>query len=94
MRLVAEEMGLSQTTVLELLYRRGEPVRRRAGLSKQDIHDAIRLYESGWLLKEIATKFGASQEDVRRKLTTGGVVMRSGHGDHGRGRGGRCPRLS
>lgn len=86
LRQVAAQTNLAKTTVLEMLHRQGEPVRRPAGLLPEHIHEAIRLYESGWLLKEVASRFDVSKDDVRRKLIASGVVMRSGHGNHGRGR--------
>lgn len=39
----------------------GVDVRRPKGLQPEDVREAARLYESGWLLREIAKKFGVSQ---------------------------------
>jgi predicted DNA-binding protein YlxM (UPF0122 family) len=77
---LAEQFGISRTAVKELLHREGVNVRRPQGLLTEDVPEAARLYESGWLLREIADKFSASQESVRRRLLKHGVVMRSGHG--------------
>jgi len=70
--------------VKDLLHARGAAVRRSPGLQDEDVDEAVQLYESGWLLREIAVKFDVSQETVRRRLVERGVSMRSGHGDHGR----------
>lgn len=80
---LAEQYSVSATAVKDLLHRAGVAVRRPSGLNLDDVSEATRLYESGWLLREIAQKFDVSQEDVRRRLLAWAVVMRSGHGDHG-----------
>ncbi len=80
---LAEHYGVSRTAVKDLLHTHGAAVRRPAGLSVDEIDEAADLYESGWLLREIGAKFEVDRETVRRKLLERGVVMRSGHGDHG-----------
>lgn len=67
----------------DLLHARGTAVRRPPGLPDEYVDEAVRLYESGWLLREIAVKFDVSQETVRRRVIERAVSMRSGHGDHG-----------
>jgi transcriptional regulator with XRE-family HTH domain len=79
---LAESYGISRTAVKDLLHRQGVAVRRPVGLGAGEIDEAVRLYRAGWLLREIAEKFGVSQETMRRKLLGRGVVMPSGHGDH------------
>jgi hypothetical protein len=72
--------------VKDLLHREGAAVRRPPGLSAADVDEAVRLYQSGWLLREIAVKFAVHQETVRRALLKQGVALRSGHGSHGASR--------
>jgi transposase len=52
--------------------------RRADGLDEMQVVQAVALYESGWLLREIATRFGVSRDTVRRRLAELGVVRRSG----------------
>ncbi len=81
---LAEQYGVSRTAVKDLLHAHRTAVRRPVGLLDEDVNEAARLYEVGWLLRKIAVKFNVSQENVRRQLLSRGVVMRSGHGDHRR----------
>lgn len=80
---LAEEYGISQIAVKDLLHSHGIALRRPVGLTQEDVDEAVCLYKAGWLLRKIAAKFNVSQEDVRRKLLARGVVMRSGHGHYG-----------
>jgi len=77
---LAQQYGVSATAVKDLLHCRDVVVRRRVGLQPLEVDEAVRFYESGWQLREIAQKFDASQENVRRRLLERGVTMRSGHG--------------
>ena len=54
---LAERYGISRTAVKDLLHAHGVTVRRPAELNARDVYKAARLYESGWLLREIAEKF-------------------------------------
>lgn len=81
---LAEQYGDSRTAVKDLLHHQNVVVRRPLGLGVEQVDEAVQLYQSGWLLREIAVKFNVSQETVRRRLVECGVSMRSGHGDHGR----------
>jgi uncharacterized protein (DUF433 family) len=83
-RQLAAAFGLGASSVKELLHRRGAKVRHKVGLTSTQVDTAVALYQDGWLLREIGKKFEVSRDAVRLALRERGVVLRSGHGNHGR----------
>ncbi|WP_322613876.1 helix-turn-helix domain-containing protein [Dermacoccus abyssi] len=67
--------GIHRRTVVIHLKRQGVPL-RRDGLPARHIKAAVRLYEEGWSLARIATKFGTTARTVRTRLLEEGVEMR------------------
>lgn len=84
---LAQRYRVSESGVKQLLHARGARVRTPRSMSPAQIDQAVGLYEQGQFLREIGEELGFSQETVRRALLRRGLSMRSGHGNHGGGRG-------
>lgn len=68
-----------QTNVRVILRRHGVEMRRR-GLSPDQVHDAIRLYEAGWSLARIGEHLNVDPITVLNRLRERGIPTRDTHG--------------
>ncbi|WP_301182411.1 sigma factor-like helix-turn-helix DNA-binding protein [Nocardia farcinica] len=77
---LATKYGISRDTVGKHLHRMGVAM-RRAGLTEEQVEEAVRLYiEQRWSLERIAGQFGVDHGTVWRRLRERGVRMRDVHG--------------
>ena len=72
---LSASFGIHRRTVVLHLHRQGVPL-RRDGLATKHIKSAARLYDQGWSLAQIATKYGTTANTVRAVLLAHGVEMR------------------
>jgi len=72
---LSESFGIHRRTVVVHLHRQGVPL-RRDGLAAKHTTSAGRLYNQGWSLAQIATKYGTTANTVRAVLLAHGVEMR------------------
>lgn len=72
---LSKTFGIHRRTVVIHLKRQGVPL-RRDGLPAKHIKTAVRLYEEGWSLARIGTKFGTTTNTVRAVLLAQSVEMR------------------
>ena len=82
---LAAAFRISKGSVIRLL-READIAIRKQGLSRGQVGEAIRLYESGQSLAKIGTQFGVDPTTVHRQLLKRGVRMRGTRGTHGRER--------
>ncbi|WP_433193984.1 hypothetical protein ACQP1G_35155 [Nocardia sp. CA-107356] len=76
---LATKYGISRDTVGKHLHRMGVEM-RRAGLSEEQIDEAVRLYDEGWSAQRIGDKLDVYPQTVRRRLLGRGERMRDTHG--------------
>lgn len=67
--------GIHRRTVVVHLHRQGVPLRRN-GLAAKHVKTVARLYDEGWSLAQIATRYGTTANTVRSVLLARGVEMR------------------
>jgi len=72
---LSERFGIHRRTVVLHLHRQGVPLRRQ-GLTPEHTEDAVRLYQAGSSLAQIAAHFGTTAMTVRRAISARGVRMR------------------
>jgi DNA-binding IclR family transcriptional regulator len=77
---LAEQFGLSKSSVLTVLHEHGLARRRRRGMTQRQQAKAIVLYELGWSIARIATGLGLDDSTVHRRLRAAGVQMRDQQG--------------
>lgn len=53
---------------------------RRAGLSPEQIDEAVRLYQIGLSLDRVGKRVGASSRTISARLQENGVRIRDSHG--------------
>ncbi|MFB9728697.1 helix-turn-helix domain containing protein [Haloechinothrix salitolerans] len=75
---LAERYGIHRATVGQHLAARDIDT-QPPGLHPDDVPTTVELYQAGWSLARIATKFHTSDMTVRARLLEAGVVMRSPH---------------
>jgi lambda repressor-like predicted transcriptional regulator len=75
---LAQRYGVHRTTVDSLLRRFDVELRQR-GLAANEVTAAARLYEQGWSLARLGSKYGVDPSTVWRSLLAVGVIMRSPH---------------
>ena len=84
--LLAAQLGVHRTTIMDHLERRG--VQRRRAMRKLTdrlIRDAAGCYEAGESLKAVAARFGVDARTLARELRRSDApVCRSGGGEDGR----------
>lgn len=71
---LAIQFGIHRDTVHNILTREG--VLRRRGIQPDDVPEVVRLYQDGWALARLATKFDVSSSTVNRTLRQAGVPIR------------------
>lgn len=76
---LGEQFGIDRRTVSQILHRNEVPIRRR-GLSREQINEAVRLYEAGWSLVRVAERIQVDATTVHNRLRERGVRMRDTHG--------------
>lgn len=76
---IAKLHGVHRTTVSNCLRRHDAVVRRR-GLSKEQVEEAVQLYEAGWSLARIGERHGFAHTVVRKALLDRNVAMRPRQG--------------
>jgi lambda repressor-like predicted transcriptional regulator len=72
---LSASFGIHRRTVVVHLHRQGVTL-RRDGLAAKHTKSAVRLYDEGWSLAQIATKYGTTANTVRAVLRAKGVEMR------------------
>lgn len=72
---LAAEYGVAKSTVLNLLRTSGAAVRRQP-LTPEQVSEAVRLYESGLSLSEVAERLQVNQETMRMAILKAGVTLR------------------
>ncbi|MEV0974353.1 hypothetical protein [Microtetraspora glauca] len=72
---LSESFGIHRRTVVAHLHRQDVPL-RRDGLPAKHVKTAARLYDEGWSLAQIGTKFGTTANTVRVVLLAQGVETR------------------
>lgn len=72
---MSASFGNHRRTVVVHLHRQGVTL-RRDGLAAKHTKTAARLYDEGWSLAQIATKYGTTANTVRAVLLAYGVEMR------------------
>jgi DNA-binding transcriptional ArsR family regulator len=77
---LARRFGIHRTTVTAHLRRAGVSLRSTEKLTQDTVAEAAALYEQGWSLARIATKFDVYPQSVRYRLLAFGVRMRDTHG--------------
>lgn len=73
---LAREYGVSKSTVSLVIDEAGLP-RHHRGPTKQQMDEAVQLYDQGWSSARIAERLGFNQATIWRHLKKRGVVMRS-----------------
>lgn len=76
---LADQHGLSKSTVSKLLIDRGVTL-RRARLSSPEIEEAAALYAHGWSLAEVGEKFHRQPSVILRAFQKAAVPRRDSHG--------------
>lgn len=76
---LATKFGISRDTISKHLKRLGVEM-RNAGLTEEQIDEAVRLYSDGWSAQRIGDRLGAYPQTMRRRLLERGVRMRDTHG--------------
>ena len=76
---LAKEFGINRKTVSDYLHRANVPM-RLAGLSPEQVDEAVTLYKSGWSLSKIDQRLGFSESTVLRQLRARGIPIRDTHG--------------
>lgn len=72
---IAKEYGVAKSTILSTLRKSGVEVRRQP-LSREQVTEAVNLYESGLSLSQVAEKLKINQETMRLAMLARGVKMR------------------
>ncbi|MFT3872402.1 MAG: hypothetical protein QM714_07095 [Nocardioides sp.] len=72
---LSRSYGIHRRTVVVHLHRQEVPL-RRDGLAEKHAEAATRLYDNGWSLAQVATKYGTTANTVRAVLLALGVEMR------------------
>jgi DNA-directed RNA polymerase specialized sigma24 family protein len=75
---LANEFGIHRSTVMKHVQRVG--LQRRQKLLADRIDEACRLYQQGWSLRRIGTRFDVHANTVRRALANADVQIRDSHG--------------
>jgi hypothetical protein len=77
---LAAEAGVSKSALLDLFSQAGTPAAHSRSLTETEVDEASRLYDSGWLLREIGEHLGVSRDCVRLALKRRGIELRPGLG--------------
>lgn len=72
---LSREYHISKSGLLQLLRAEGVSLRRQP-LAPEDAKRAVRLYENGLTIDEVAEQIGSSYSTVRKILHQSGVTMR------------------
>jgi transposase-like protein len=75
-RALSREYGVSRSGVCQLLQDEGVALREH-GISPDDEEEAVRLYESGLTIRQVAERIGASHGTIQRVLNKHAGVMRA-----------------
>jgi hypothetical protein len=67
MKQLAVQFGVHRTTAAGWLRKLGIPLRRQ-GLSEDELDQAVQLYQHGWSLVRLGTKFQCDAETIRQGL--------------------------
>lgn len=73
---VARQFGVHHDTARRILDDAKVPRRKRVPLTKNDVVEAVRLYESGLTILQVAEQFDQKYQSMRQALLRAGVVMR------------------
>ncbi|MGY2088634.1 hypothetical protein [Nocardia gipuzkoensis] len=74
-----DRFGVDRRTVSAILHRNDIPMRRR-GLSREQVNEAVDLYDRGWPLARVARYFAVDSATVLNRLRERGVRTRDTHG--------------
>ncbi len=72
---LAQEYGVAKSTIIGIL-RDGNVVMRRQPLTREQVSEAARLYESGLSLSKVAERLKVNQETMRVAILKNGVILR------------------
>ncbi len=72
---LAAQFGIHRTNVAHCLRKLNVPLRRQ-GLSPDQLHQAVLLYEQGWSTERIGQHFDCSAETVRTTFIRAGIPRR------------------
>lgn len=72
---LATKYAVAKSTILGIL-RASNVVVRRQPLTAEQVSEAVRLYESGFSLSQVAERMKINQETMRVAVLNAGVVLR------------------
>lgn len=72
---LAKDYGVAKSTIIGIL-RENRVVVRRQPMTPEQVSEAVRLYESGLSLSQVAKRLDVNQESMRVAIIAAGVTLR------------------